>query len=167
MNSKKIYYSCYTWLSFKINKSYYNDSHYVWCTPYFDPTSRYNQSNEVPETSSPHARCHALNQAIAVGLLDVPPILQNKAGILRGAQLHLERGIITAAEHADIIAIVHSAEIVDFRPLLFVIPAHAVENSIKSIAIGEGGRRFSEEFIIENLQRHQFDVIEFNFMRMI
>lgn len=39
MNSKRIYYSCSTWLSYEICQRYYGQVHYAWCAPYFDACS--------------------------------------------------------------------------------------------------------------------------------
>ena len=53
MNHKRIYYSCCTSLSYFICERYYGKHHYVWCTPYFDASSRMSQNNWVPTTSNP------------------------------------------------------------------------------------------------------------------
>jgi hypothetical protein len=55
MNHKRIYYSCCTSLAYFICERYYGQHHYVWCTPYFDPSSRMSQNNCVPPTSNPAA----------------------------------------------------------------------------------------------------------------
>jgi hypothetical protein len=160
MNSKSVLYSCCTWLSFQINQSYYDKKHYIWCTQYFDPQSRINPYNSVPPTSSPKEIYWTLQKEINAGDRHSSKIVQNKAGLQRGADIKLKEGVITLNQHRDITEIVMAAESKDFKPILYVIPFNPVSDLIKSVAVKDKAHILSEEFIIENLPRHLFDAIQ-------
>jgi hypothetical protein len=149
MNSKSIYYSCCTWLAFQVNQAYYRKAHYTWCTPYFDPPSRLNPYNSVPPTSSPKEIYWNLRREIDAGDKHSAKILQNRAGIQRGADVNLKIGYITSDAHQEILEIAAAAELRDFRPLLYVIPCEPVSQLIQPVAVKDRAHAFSEEYIID------------------
>lgn len=160
MNNKSVCYSCCTWLSYEICQRYYRGNHYVWCTPYFDPSSRLSPHNSVPPTSNPREIYWNLLKEVQAGDLHSAKIAQNRSGIQRGADVQLKAGIIGIAEHRDILEIAAAAQPRDFSPLLFVIPVSPVAGLLQPVAVKYRASLLSEEYIIESLPRHRFDAIE-------
>jgi|ERR1700730_1238117 len=160
MEKPLILYSCYTWLSYKINEQYYGNRHYVWCTPFLNPNSRFSRENAVPPTSSPFEIYENLYKEVDRGERHSAKISQNRLGILRGANIQKRNGKINDSAHQDIRSIVKEAQIADFRPLIFVIPFEPVAKRIVQVAIKDRAHPLSQEFIIEHLERDAFDVIE-------
>lgn len=159
MNSKCIYYSCCTWLSFQIARSYYNNLHYVWCAPYFDPGSALNPQNSVPPTSSPREIYANLKKEVEAGDRHSAKIAQNIAGLRRGADIKLRVKAINQTQHDEITDILAVAQVSDFKPLLYIIPAKSVTRMLKSVPVKDRAHMMSEEYIIENLPRSRFDAI--------
>jgi hypothetical protein len=154
-------YSTYTWLAYTINRTFYGDVHYVWCTPHFDPKSPFLGSDSaVPPTSSPREIYDTLFEEVQRGDRHSPKIDQNRLGVLRGADLKLRQGAISTEAHADILAIAGAAQSRDFRPLLFVVPFAAVSAMARQVPVKDRAHPLSEEFILEGLPRATFDVWE-------
>jgi hypothetical protein len=162
MNNKEIYYSCCTSLCYEICGRYYNDEHYVWCTPYFNPTSRMNLPNRVPPTSSPCAIYWNLRNEIEAGDMHSAKIDKNRAGIIAGARAKFSSGVISAAQYYEIKDLAALSEIEQFWPLILVIPRKPVDALLKSVEIRHRANLMSEEYIIECLPRKKFHAIEFD-----
>ncbi len=160
MNSRCVYYSCCTWISFQIARLYYGNVHYVWCAPYYDPRSTLNPHNMVPPTSSPREIYTNLRKEVEAGDRHSVKIAQNTAGLRRGADIKLKSGAITQAQHDEILDIIAAAQIADFKPLLYIIPAAAAKRLLKSVPVKDRAHMMSEEYIIESLPRSHFDAIE-------
>src|SRR4051794_30019651 len=144
-----ILYSVNTWLSYVIGKRYYNDQHYIWCTPYFDTTATAAVDATTPPTSTPFDILHGLDAEVHRGERHSTKIAENKVGILRGATYKRAAGIISDGEERDIAAIVDQAETRDFRPLLYVIPYRTVGSTVKGVPITKRAHPLSVEYIIE------------------
>ena len=155
-----VLYSTYSWLAYKINEMYYGDQHYVWCTPFFDPRSRFAKESAVPPTSSPREIYDVLYEECRRRDQHSKKVDQNRLGILHGADVKLRLGAISPVQHEEISAIATNAVIGDFFPLLFVIPYAPVAAIIKQVPIKERAHVLSQEFILENLPRRAFDVLE-------
>jgi hypothetical protein len=160
LNTKIILYSCSTWLSFQINRLYYNNLHYTWCTPYFDPQSQLNPQNSVPPTSSPKEIYWNLKKEIDAGDRHSAKVAQNKIGLQRGADVKLRNNIITSAQHKEILEIIEASDLQDYRPILYIIPAEPIRPLLQLVPIKDRANILSEEYIIEQLPRHLFDAIE-------
>jgi hypothetical protein len=155
-----ILYSCYTWISYQINQSYYGGYHYVWCTRFFNPNSPFCRENAVPPTSSPFEIYKNLYEEVRRGERHSAKIKQNCVGILRGADIQRRNGTLQESAHRDISSIVSEAQIGDFRPLIFVIPFEPISERLKQVSIKDRAHPLSQEFIVERLGRHEFDIIE-------
>jgi ABC-type branched-subunit amino acid transport system substrate-binding protein len=86
---------------------------------------------------------------------------ENRVGIVRGAAAKHAAGVITTQQRDDIVSAVNAAQCYDFRPRLFVIPTAGVENLIFQPAAEDKAHPLSEEYVIKELPRSRFDVIEF------
>jgi len=155
-----ILYSANTWLAYMIAERFYSGEHYVWCTPYFDPRQLSPRSNAVPPTSSPSEIYHGLFEEVRRGDRHSSKIKENRIGILRGAAVKKDQGIITDKEAQDIAAILERAETRDFRPLIYVIPYAVVCGQLSEVPVPDRAHPLSVEYIIDRLHHDQFDVIE-------
>lgn len=68
-------------------------------------------------------------------------------------------GIISAYEREEIIYIVDHAEFNDWRPLIYVIARDRVGGRLIDVP-PEKRAGFAPEYIIEDLRRSEFDIIE-------
>jgi hypothetical protein len=155
-----ILYSTSTWLAFIIGQKYFRGEHHVWCTPYFDPSAVPSVEYTVPPSSSPAEIYRGLRSDITRKERPSDRIKANKAGILRGAQQKLAEGIITKEHAAEIAAIVASAEVSDFAPLIFVIPYDLVKDWLSKVPVTQRAHPLSVEFVIKKLPRFCFDVLK-------
>jgi hypothetical protein len=154
-------YSTYTWLAFTINQQYYGGDHYVWCTPHFEPGSPFLSSpSAVPPTSSPKMIYTSLFEEVTAGDRHSAKVAQNRLGIQRGADVQFRKGTISTAVRDEILSIVDAAEVRDFRPLLFVIPFAPVASLLVQVPIKARAHPLAEEYILSNLPRAAFDVLE-------
>ena len=160
MNHKRIYYSCCTSLSYFICERYYGKHHYVWCTPYFDASSRMSQNNWVPTTSNPRDIYWNLKKEVDGGDLHSLKIARNRMKIQHGADAKLAASVIDVPAHREILEIVMLAQLHEFKPLLLVIPGLPVSRLLKPVSVRDRASVMSEEFIIESLARKLFDAIE-------
>jgi len=153
-----VLYSTNTLLAFRIAETYYQGKHYVWCSPYFEPgDSKLNYT--IAPTSSPKDIYLNLHDEALRGDQHSAKIANNRVGIINGANLKKAAGVISSQELEEIIAIVHGAQIIDFRPLLYIIPYSLVTDICRKASIHERAAPFSEEYIIEALPSSCFHAI--------
>ena len=81
-------------------------------------------------------------------------------GILNGATRKRSAGAITEEQEREIGGIVELAETRDFRPLLYVIPYTNVLSIVQNVPVKEKAHPLAEEYVIEELPRQCFDIIE-------
>ena len=76
-----VLYSTNTWLAHKVSKEYYDDFHFVWCSPYFSArsVSAYDYAN--PPSSSPGEIYDGLFADVAAGDRHSKKIEANRDGI--------------------------------------------------------------------------------------
>ncbi len=152
--SKLFLYSVNTWLAYKISELYYNNIHYVWCSPHF------NASNINPPSSNPKEIYWNLKKDIDGKDHHSSKIEQNKVGIIKGANIKKSQGIITDIQEQEIIDIVSVAEMEDFRPLIYIIPTEKVKGIINPVSYKFKADKFSQEYIIEELASDFFDIVD-------
>ncbi|MDQ1593238.1 MAG: hypothetical protein QOG71_3865 [Pyrinomonadaceae bacterium] len=162
MNPPLILYSTCTWLAYKIAQFFYRDEHYVWCTPHFSADSLSSWESSTPPSSTPLDIYNAYHEEVIRGDRHGAHIAANKAGILRGAHLKANARIITKKQKAEIFTIVQKAELNDFRPLLFIIPYGLIQDIIEEVPVIERAHPLSVEFVIQQLPRNCFDVVQFH-----
>jgi hypothetical protein len=152
-------YSANTWLAYAIAEQYYGGQHYVWCTPYFDPSGVPSINYSVPPSSSPIEIYRGLRKDVTNGDRHSAKISANKAGILRGVEARRKDGDVTAEAAEEIAAILEAADIRDFRPIFFVIPFSLVRDKIEPVPVSQRAHPLSAEFIVKKLPRNCFDAI--------
>jgi hypothetical protein len=152
-------YSANTWLAYAIGEHYYGGYHYVWCTPYFDPSGVPSINYAVPPSSSPIEIYRGLRNDVTKGDRHSSKISANKAGIVAGVDARRKACEITEEAAKEIVAILEDAELRDFRPVLFVIPFSLVRDMVVPVPVGQRAHPLSAEFIIPRLPRNCFDAI--------
>lgn len=160
MNNKSIFYSCCTRLSYEICQRHYGAKHYAWCSPCFDASSPFSPYNLIPPSSNPRDIYWSLKRDVDAADLHSAKIRGTRLGIQKGARLKLNAGMINDAEHREILKIVQRAQPADFTPVLYVIPVTPIRGMFGLVPLKNRASLLSEEYIVENLPRYLFDVIE-------
>ncbi|MEP4534444.1 MAG: hypothetical protein ABJ004_15235 [Cyclobacteriaceae bacterium] len=150
----KALYSVNTWIAFKIAEVYYHNTHYVWCAPFF------NANGANPPSSDPSRIYNIIAEDVLGKDKHSSKISQNRAGLIKGADIKLQEGVINKEQHKEILEIANNAEFLDFRPLVYVIPYSLVKDVAKPASIKIKANYFSKEFIIETLKPEQFDILD-------
>lgn len=160
MSNPVLLYSANTWLAYFISQTYYDEKHYVWCNRY--PNSCWLPSgiDPLPPSSSPGDIYLALHEDVRARDRHSAKIEQNKNGIRTGADAKLAQGVVTEDQVAEINKIVGKADLIDFRPLLYVIPYETVASRIEFVDIDHRANLYHQEYLIADLTRAEFEVIE-------
>jgi hypothetical protein len=157
------FYSANTYLSHYINKTFYDDVHYLWCSPVFDP-KRVEPNHpwfRIPKSSSPLEIYKSYQEDVNSGDLHSALISQNRQGLKNGATHKLQQDVIDADEYQMINEIVDAATIKDFAPLLYVIPEPLVAHRIKRVSVKLQANPLSTEYILEDLRDGEFELMVF------
>jgi hypothetical protein len=153
-----VLYSTMTLAAYNINSTYYDNKHYMWCTPYFG--SNYTSPHfTVPPSSSPLEIYTTLSKEIIGGDLHGGKIKLNRLGIRKGADHMLKMGRITKAAWEEIIVISKKAPVQQFQPLLCVIPRIEAVPFAHKVAIKDKANPLAHEFIVADLPQSAFDII--------
>jgi hypothetical protein len=158
-----LFYSTNSYLSYHINTTFYDDKHYVWCSPVFDPT-RLDASDprrRIPKSSSPLGIYRTYLEDVDSKDLHSDAIRRNKLGLKAGAAIKLKEEVIDGDEYQMIIDIVDASGIQDFAPVIYVIPEHLVASKIKRVSVSSQANPLSTEYIIENLAKGEFELLVF------
>ena len=156
-----VLFSTNTLLAYRINENYYGGKHFVWCNPFSNPKEVLPANTAMPPSSTPCALFKAFDTDVNANDLHSVVIKNNRLGLLVGAAAKRTRGVITTAQEADITQIVNSAPNQDFTPLLYVIPYALVAKLVKPVPVAKRAHPFSEEFVIEELPRNAFEIVQF------
>lgn len=154
-------YSTNVFLKFLIQQKFRNDEHYVWCSDNFDATTggKYSASSLVAPSSNPAEIYRQLKLDIHNKDRHSYKINAQKASLTSLAIDWEANGDINSDNKDEIIFMVTNAAFDDWRPLLYLIPRSLVEPRIKTVPIHRRAS-FGDEFIVEDLRRDEFDVIE-------
>src|SRR5262249_12526774 len=150
------------YLKFHIQQEYRGDVHYVWCSEFFDATKApaYSKAAMVPPTSNPADIYKDLKAAVQRSDHHNAKIQAQKAAFLALAVDWEARGQISADAKEEIIYMVEKGGFEMWRPLLYVIPrAATLEPRLETVPIAKRAG-FGPEYIIRDLKRNEFDVIE-------
>jgi hypothetical protein len=150
--SNIVYYSTNTKFANKIAEEFFNDVHYIWCAPKYDCESN-------PPSSNPKELYRRLFEEVKKGDKHSSKIRENKAGLRKAALYKFQKKIITKDQYDEILAMIHNATIDLFEPLLYIIPTEFIKNDITKPSSKNKSNLFSQEFIVENLERKYFDII--------
>lgn len=156
-----VLFSTNTLLAYRINEHYYDGKHFVYCNPFPNLKAVLPASTAMPPSSTPCALFKTYENDVAANDLHSAAIKNNRVGLLRGAAAKKKQGVITSPQEAEIIQIVNDAANQEFLPLLYVIPYAMVEKLVKPVPVANRAHPFSEEFIIKELPREAFAIVEF------
>ncbi|MGV8998581.1 MAG: hypothetical protein ACOH12_16695 [Parvibaculaceae bacterium] len=136
--------------------------HYVWCSPKFDTktTGRYETGASTPASSDP-CRIYREFKDASHGDDHSAKVAEQKVNLAALAvQLEVD-GKIDTNSRDEIAELIRRSNYSDWRPLLYIIPS--TEKLKDRVKLVPREQRASHEFeyIISDLQRDEFDVIEF------
>jgi hypothetical protein len=145
-----LYYSTNTKIAYEIAERFFDNQHYVWCAPEFDIN---------PPSSNPKELFIRLRDDVEKSDNHSSKIRENKAGLLKAILWKKNKGLITEKIYLEIAKTIKKANINQFKPLIYLIPASNVSEFIIP-QVQEKANVFSSEYIIEKLDRSKFHVIE-------
>lgn len=151
-----IFYSINSSLANFINTKYYGNNHYVWIAPYFDC------KDTNPSSSNPIDIYTSFKKDLRNGRVDYHSlnILNNRAGIKKGAVAMFNAKKIDEKTRDLIITLTEKAEHQHFKPLIYVIPKGNVMSRIEEPNFTTKANTLSMEYIIPDLKGGEFDIIE-------
>lgn len=154
-------YSTNVFLKFHFQQTYQHDVHYVWCSEHFDSAAlaRYAAGAGGPPSSNPVDIYRRLKEAIRRSDTHDEKIAAQKACLLSLAVKWLDAGDITGEQQADIVYRINSAPFDHWRPLIYVIPTQSHPDR-KRPAPADQSAGLGPEFIVSDLRRDEFDIIE-------
>lgn len=153
-----ILYSAMTMLAYNINKKYYKDLHYMWCTPYFGSDFE-SPHFTVPPSSSPIEIYNTLKKEVDGADHHNTKIDLNRRGIRKGASIMLKMEKITQDQHDEIVYITKSAKDQLFKPLLCVISRLEAVPYYQKVDVKDRANPLSHEYILSDLPQSAFDII--------
>jgi hypothetical protein len=145
-------------LAYNINKRYYGDKHYMWCTPYFGSDFQ-SPHFTVPPSSSPLEIYNNLKKEVDGLDHHNTKVKLNRRGIRQGASIMLQLGKINKDAHDEIVEISKISYIGQFKPLLCVISRLEAIPFYKKIEIKNRANPLSYEYILSDLPQSAFDII--------
>lgn len=156
-------YSVNAYIAYIIAENYFDGNHFVWCAPVFNPKDcdDLDINKKIPYSSSPHGIFSLLNEEINSGDLHSSKIQGIKAGLNKGAGIKLAAGVINDSQYGRIIDIIQDAQLIDFRPLIYVINKSLIdEKRILKVSVKDSANPLSTEFQIHDLVRTEFDILK-------
>lgn len=161
MTKPLLLYSTNSYLAYSINEQYYGGLHYAWCSPYFHKDAVLPLQAQMVPSSTPAAIYLEFTQGIKAGDLHCQKVKLNRDGLKTGAKASLKSHRISPAQFKDIIWTIENAQLADFRPVVYVIPFNKeVMKLIHTLHVSAKAHPFSPEYLIKELPRKLFDVIE-------
>lgn len=154
MSKEVLLYSINTVLAFRIQCTYYDNIHFVWCT------DKYDHGTRQPASSNPLSIAQSFIQDVYSKDKHSAIIRQNREGLKRGAMFKRKNGVIDEETESEIIALVNAAEFDQFLPLLYVIPYSGVSSLCECVPRREKASYNSIEYRIQNLPRSAFDLLD-------
>lgn len=158
-----VLYSTNVYLKYYIHKHFYDDIHYVWCSELFDATKAgaYTASSHNPPTSNPADIYRDLKQAVARGDRHNDKIKKQILTLKGRASKSRKDGRITDDQKKKIHYLISNCEFEMWRPLIYIIPYQLVAGKkLIEVPIQKRANPAGMEYIIEDLQGSEFDVIE-------
>src|SRR6056297_1224957 len=96
-----ILYSTNAGLAYKIGQRYYGETHFVWCAPYPAQNPRDRFAGDNPPSSTLLAIYRRLAAAVDGNDRHDGKIQGLRAGLMRGADICLQQGVITDAQRTE------------------------------------------------------------------
>lgn len=160
--ARHLLYSTNVYLKFHIQQVYMGDVHYVWCSEDYDSRtlSSYSPGALVAPSSNPADIYRELKRDVAGRDIHSAKINAQKATLASLAVMWEGAGTITTAQKDDIFYLVNSADFSLWRPLLYVIPRNpGIDARLQHVPMSRRAG-VGPEFIIPDLARDEFDIVE-------
>lgn len=151
-NKKPLLYSVGTQLAYKIERNYYNDIHYVWCTTDFNDLRQ-------PPTSNPSKICKRYLELISTGDRHAVEINNNISGILRGAKAKYDSRVISKKEYNKIKTLVSAARYDAFYPVIYIIQSDKVKDRCIEVTAADRASDSAVEYRIEDMKPGEFEIV--------
>ncbi len=124
------------------------------------PSGRYTHRAMVAPSSNPSDIFKDLKEAVHRGDHHNPKILEQKTSIKSLAIKYNGEGKLSDKDKDEIIYLVDSSSFQDWRPLLYIIPYAPIRGRLEEVPIHLRAS-LGMEYIIKDLTRNEFDIIEF------
>jgi hypothetical protein len=159
--SPPLLYSTNVFLKLLVQERFRGDVHYAWCSESFDSSTlpRYSLSSQVAPSSNPADIYRELKNAVQRKDQHCYKINEQKLSLKNLAITWEAAGEINSDDKEEIIYRVDNASFDDWRPLLYIIPRSLVLPRLQTVPPNKRAS-FGPEFIIPDLQRSEFDIIE-------
>ena len=115
----------------------------------------------IPPSSNPSKIYISLKEEVHSQDLHSAKIEQNKRGLKAGAAHMLKSNVISEHEFGIITKMVDSSSIVDYRPLVYLIPKELVEGRIEEVDVDSKANPLSIEYRVLDLDECEFEIIEY------
>jgi hypothetical protein len=148
--------STITKLAYVIGQRFYREKHFVWCAPLHSKDVHLPPN---PPSSDPIVIYSTLLKDVKGNDKHSAKIAENKIGLLRGAEIKEREGVITLRQMDLIAAMIESAEISAFSPMMIVTPYKLVKKLIVLPEISDIASATSQEYRIEALPSKFFEVL--------
>jgi hypothetical protein len=160
--SVPVLYSTNTFLKFHIQQRFRNDVHWVWCSEIFDSTKAapLSANSLIAPSSSPADIYRELRRDVERRDSHSAKISAQRASLQALAIEWEARAEISSQDMQEIIYMATTASFDLWRPLLYVIPAPNPASRLQLVPI-EKRAGFGKEYIISDLKRTEFDLLEF------
>lgn len=156
-----VLYSTNSWMAHNIASKYRNGTHFVWCSEHYDPAASAvgSPAAAIAPSSSPKTIYDALHRDCANEERHSALINGYKRTFRRLAKAWLSAGEIDKQGYDEVVTMVNAPSWRGWRPLLYVIPSSQVRDRLIRVPAARRAGH-GDEFQIEDLQAHEFDVIE-------
>ena len=157
-----LYYSTNSKLAFYLAENFFNDIHFVWCSPVFNPETlgEMHKWKHIPDSSSPKHIYEILKRDTEKNDNHSSKIKENKEGLKKAASIKLIEGVITGEDYLRIIEIIDTAKFSEFSPVLYLIPVtKEIKDKIEEASVSETASPLSTEYKIKNLKGSEFEKI--------
>jgi hypothetical protein len=152
-------YSTNVFLKYQIQKQYFGDIHYVWCSEVFDWSTHGSVGSMVGASSNPADIYRQLKNAIKTKDSHDWKINQQKTSMVaRFEKLH-NLGTINDQTKDDLLYILKNATFPDFEPLIYIIPRVMVSTKLQVVPANLRASLFGIEYIITDLLGDEFDFV--------
>lgn len=154
-------YSTNVFLKLLVQERFRGNVHYAWCSESFDSStlSRYSLSSQVAPSSNPADIYRELKLAVQKKDQHSYKINEQKLSLKNLAVTWEAAGEISSDDKEEIVYRVDNAAFDDWRPLIYIIPRALVPPRIQTVP-PDRRASFGPEYIIADLQRSEFDIIE-------
>lgn len=161
MSNPILYYSTNTRLVFDITLRLLSGEFRVWCSPTYDSRTlgKYVLGASTPPSSNPAELYHRYKEAVRRGDRHNPDIDRIRDTLRKLALDFHQRRLITRDVQQEIVYLARNSGFEAFNPLVYVLPANLVQDRVSLVSPDKRASR-EPEYIVENLKRQEFDVIE-------